>query len=196
MQDDRLHFVTRDYALDQSTDSELLQQLRAREEIADALYRFALGQDIRDKTLFASAFTEDAVIDFRPAAKKCDLDIPLMRGRQLITDIILNPKTKPDTTHVVSNCRIVITGDEARMTALVEAQHLPVGNYSHHALLKNIYDVRLKRNEHNWQISYMYIDNIWYTGDPRVIIGEYRRQLIASLENSDAPSASEITTIK
>ncbi len=41
-------------------------ELRDRAEITDALHRFALGQDLKDGELFASAFTADAELDFRP----------------------------------------------------------------------------------------------------------------------------------
>ena len=47
-----------------------INELRDRLEIADALYRFGLGQDTQDPDLFASAWTEDAELDFRPAAAK------------------------------------------------------------------------------------------------------------------------------
>lgn len=46
----------------------VVRELRDRAEIVDALYRFGLGQDLKDKRLFASAFTADAELDFRPAA--------------------------------------------------------------------------------------------------------------------------------
>lgn len=171
MQNTMPEFVTRTYALDDGPKEDIAQQLRDRAEITDALYRFGLGQDLRNRDLFASAFTEDAILDFRPAAIKCGLEVPLMTGRQAITDIILNPDTKPDTSHVVSNCRIVIDGDIARVTALVEAQHVAVSSHKRYALLKNIYDVRLQRSDSSWQMNYVYIDNIWYMGEPEVITG-------------------------
>jgi hypothetical protein len=44
--------------------------LHDRAEIIDALYRFGLGQDRKDRALFASAFAADAELDFRPAAAR------------------------------------------------------------------------------------------------------------------------------
>lgn len=143
--------------------------------VLDALYRFGLAQDRRDSTgareLFESAFTDDAVLDFRPAASKCGLEVPLMHGRAMITEIIMNPQTRIDTTHVVTNPRVQITGDRAEMTALVEAQHLPKRDHSRHALLKNLYAVTARRDADLWRMSHVYIDNVWYTGDPQVILG-------------------------
>lgn len=159
-------YITRDFALDPEAD------VRDRIEIIDAIYRFGLGQDLRDRDLFASAFAEDAVLDFRPAAKKCGLDVPLMSGRENIIATILNPETRIDTTHVVSNCRIEQKGDTARLGAIVEAQHLPKDNHSRHALLKNLYDVLVVKEAERWVIKHLYIDNVWFTGDPKVIIGQ------------------------
>lgn len=146
-------------------------ELRDRVEVIDALYRFGLGQDLRDRDLFASAFAVDAELDFRPAATKVGLPIPLMVGRDAIVDTILDPDTRIDTTHVVTNPRVRIDGDTARLTAIVEAQHLPKGDHSRHALLKNLYDVDLVRDGRRWVMRRLWIDNVWYTGDPRVIIG-------------------------
>lgn len=146
--------------------------LHDRLEVIDALYRFGLGQDLRDRDLFASAFAPDAELDFRPAATRAGLPIPLMSGRDVIVDTILNPDVRIDTTHVVTNPRVRVEGDTARLTAIVEAQHLPKGDHSRHALLKNLYDVDLVRDGRRWVIRRLWIDNVWYTGDPRVIIGQ------------------------
>ncbi len=89
----------------------------------------------------------------------------------MITGIILNPETRIDTTHEVSNPRVQIDGDVATMTALVEAQHLPTTDHSRHALLKNIFDVRADRDRDTWRMSYVLIRNIWHVGDPSVITG-------------------------
>jgi hypothetical protein len=145
------------------------------DSVLDALYRFGLAQDRRDdpgaRDLFESAFTEDAELDFRPAAKKCGIEVPLMRGRSMITDIIMSPTTPMETTHVVTNPRIRIHGNGAQLTALVEAQHLPKGNHSRHALLKNLYAVEAVREADLWRMRQVYIDCIWFTGDPAVIVG-------------------------
>ncbi|MET8427019.1 nuclear transport factor 2 family protein [Nocardia sp. NPDC004860] len=145
-------------------------ELRDRAEIADALYRFGLGQDTKDRDLFASAFTADAELDFRPAASRWGGAPPVMAGRDTIVTTILAMFTgRVDTTHQVTNPRIAIDGDTARMTALVEAQHLLVADPGVHALLKNPYDLELQREGDRWLIRRMRIDNAWYTGDPTAI---------------------------
>jgi hypothetical protein len=143
--------------------------------VVDALLRFGLAQDRRyddgARALFESSFTEDAVLDFRPAARTCGIEVPLMEGRDMITGIIMDPATRLDTTHVVTNPRVRIDGDTATMTALVEAQHLPTGDHTRHALLKNMYAVTATRDGSLWRMTTVYIGCMWFTGDPTVITG-------------------------
>ncbi|MEU8921999.1 nuclear transport factor 2 family protein [Kitasatospora sp. NPDC048545] len=147
-------------------------ELRDRAEITDALLRFALGQDLKDRELFASAFTADAELDFRPAAARWGGEPPLMTGRDFIVDAILAMFAgRVDTTHQVTNPRVGVDGDTARLTALVEAQHLLVGEPGTHALLKNPYTVDLVREGGRWLIRRMRIDNAWFTGDPKAVFG-------------------------
>ncbi|WP_301175777.1 nuclear transport factor 2 family protein [Actinomadura geliboluensis] len=158
-------------AADGDTDA-VVRELRDRTEIVDALHRFALGQDLKDAALFASAFAADAELDFRPAAARWGGNPPLMVGRDTIVTTILDSFTgRVDTTHQVTNPRIAIEGDTARLTALVEAQHLLSADHSTFALLKNPYDVELVRDGRRWVVRRMRIGNTWYRGDPAAIFG-------------------------
>ncbi|RSD11521.1 nuclear transport factor 2 family protein [Amycolatopsis eburnea] len=143
-----------------------------RHEIVDALYRFGLGQDLKDRELFASSFAEDAVLDFRPAAARWGAEPPLMTGRDAIVDTILALfDGRVDTTHQVTNPRVTVDGDTAHLTALVEAQHLLSADHATHALLKNRYDTDLVRDGDRWVLRRVVIENAWYTGDPVAIFG-------------------------
>jgi hypothetical protein len=64
-----------------------------------------------------------------------------------------------DTTHQVTNPRVEIEGSEARLTALVEAQHLLSDDHSTYALLKNPYAVDLVRESTRWVMRRVIIDN-------------------------------------
>jgi uncharacterized protein (TIGR02246 family) len=150
----------------------VVAELRDRAEIADALHRFAAGQDLKDRDLFASAFTADAELDFRPAAARWGGKPPVMSGRDTIVSTILAMFTgRVDTTHQVTNVRVSIDGDAARLTALVEAQHVLIGAPDTHALLKNPYTVDLVRDDGRWLIRRLHIANTWLTGDPLAIFG-------------------------
>jgi hypothetical protein len=194
-------YLTRPYALDARTRDDAVRELADRAEITDALYRFGLGQDLRDRDLFGSAFAEDAVLDFAPAAAEWGAASPLMTGRDTIVDSILAMFAgRVDTSHTVTNPRIAIAPDRgsAELTALVEAQHLLTADHARYALLKNHYAVGLVPDAparpdgtadtsvgsgsgtsgssggfggSRWVIRTMRIDNVWFTGDPKAIFG-------------------------
>jgi hypothetical protein len=138
--------------------------------IADALYRFGAGQDLRDRPLFESAFSLDATLDFTAVAKKLGVTIPVFEGRQAIAEIILSTTSMLDTTHSIANARVTsYDGQHATLFALIEAQHLPRGDHGRHLLLKNILDVALSKAGDAWVIDRMKFDNAWLTGDPDVL---------------------------
>ena len=149
-----------------------LRQPSAHEHIAivDALYRFGAGQDLRDRALFESAFTEHARLDFTAPAQRLGAIIPVFEGRQAIADTIFAAIGELDTTHTVTNPRVTAYDDEhASLFALVEAQHLPRGNHARHLLLKHIYTMELSRHDGQWQFDHMRIDMVWFNGDPAVL---------------------------
>lgn len=139
--------------------------------VIETLYRFAAGLDLRDKDLLASAFAADAISDFRPAGKKAGFEYPVLQGRNTIVATLRDSLGQIDTTHSISNTRVSIHGDKAKLDALVEAQHLPANHHSRHYLMKNRYDVELARQGDVWVIQHVIIDNVWRTGDPSVLTG-------------------------
>ena len=141
-----------------------------RDDIVDALYRFATGMDTRDRALFESAFSAEGALDLTLAAKRLGMELPVMRGRQVITDCLMHEADRIDTTHSVTNPRIVAyDGKRARLSALVEAQNLPRHDHSRHLLLKNAYTVELSKQEGTWTIDYLRVENLWLDGDPQVL---------------------------
>ena len=138
--------------------------------IVDALYRFGAGQDMSDRTLFESAFAEDAVLDFTQPAKRLGAEIGVFKNRANIADTIFAAIAALDTTHTVTNPRITdYDGRHATLTALVEAQHLPRADHSRHLKLKNIYRIELSRAVDAWVMDHVRIDNVWMEGDPKVL---------------------------
>ncbi|QWT20184.1 nuclear transport factor 2 family protein [Bacillus sp. NP157] len=137
----------------------------------DALYRYAAGIDQRDPGLMASALAVDAVSDFRPAAAKAGFDYPVLQGREVIAGALATSLSSVDTTHTVSNARVTIDAGNARIDALVEAQHVPRSDPSKHYLMKNRYDVALVREGKAWVIQHVVVDNVWRSGDPAVLAG-------------------------
>jgi hypothetical protein len=119
--------------------------------------------------LLASAFAADAVSDFRPAAAKAGFEYPVLQGRQNIVAALSESLRSLETTHSISNPRVTVDGNLARMNVLVEAQHVPAADHSRHYLMKNRYDVELVRLDDAWLIQRVTIDNVWRSGDPSVL---------------------------
>lgn len=138
--------------------------------VIDTLYRFAAGIDQRDEALLATAFTADAVSDFRPAAAKAGFEYPVLEGRDVIIAALFGALGHVDTTHSVSNPRVTLEGDTASLDALVEAQHVLKTDAARYYLMKNRYDVKLVRLDGAWAIVRVTVDNIWRSGDPAVLM--------------------------
>jgi hypothetical protein len=123
------------------------------------------------KLCWPPPWRRDAVSDFRPAAAKAGFEYPVIEGRGAIVAALSASLAPLDTSHSVSNARVVIDGDHARLDALVEAQHVPRIDPSRHYLMKNRYDVELVREGAAWVIQRNTVDNIWRSGDPTVLAG-------------------------
>lgn len=143
-----------------------LEDLRAAE---DVLFRFAEGQDRKDKDLFASAFSTDAALDFVQPAAIFGVELAPFVGRSNLVETIFHNISGLNTSHTVTNQRIQVRGDKASGTALVEAQHVLAADPSRYLLLKNFYDTELIRSADGWEMSNVVIRNIWYVGDKKVL---------------------------
>ncbi len=153
--------------------TDLTQQASDRYEIADTIHRYAFGLDHGDADSLASAFTEDGVLDFRPAGRKLGIDFPRLSGRQAILDALLPFLGPLDTTHTASNLQIEISGDTATLYAYVMSQHFMPRegsrSGSENALLMNRYDCELVRDGQKWRFKRVTIDNAWLQGDAEIL---------------------------
>ncbi|MGE8154112.1 nuclear transport factor 2 family protein [Pseudomonas vancouverensis] len=148
-----------------------LQASADKLSVVETLYRFAAGIDLQDSVLLASAFAENAVSGFRPAAAKAGFEYPVLEGRDTIVAALSGALSHVDTTHSVSNPRASVDGDKAHLDALVEAQHVLKSDPSRHYLMKNRYDVEMVRQGEVWLIERVTVDNIWRTGDLSALFG-------------------------
>ena len=147
-------------------------EVRDRLEIADALYRFGAGVDFNSEELLISALTPNAILDLTPGNRLWGLDFPLLQGRDTVIQALRSSVGVLDTTHCLTNPRTEINGDTAKLYAIVEAQHLPPNDHSRHCLMKNQYDVSLIRDGDRWLITHMLVDGVWFTGEPKVLMGQ------------------------
>lgn len=152
-----------------TTSPSLVNEVADTLAVVDALYRFVAGIDLRDEGLLSSSLAENAVSDFRLAAAKAGFEYPVIEGRVAIVAALTASLATLDTTHSVTNPRVTIDGDRARLDALVEAQHVAREDHTRHYLMKNRYDVELERQDDVWVISRNTVDNVWRSGDPAVL---------------------------
>ncbi len=140
--------------------------------LLDAMYRFGAGVDQGDAVLLATAFHQSAVIDFTPCGRKLGLDFPLLTGRDSIVGFLSAAHLTQRTSHVITNGRAEQTGNAAELQVLVEATHLLLAKPGSRFRIMNWYTVRLERNGELWAIQHLSIDNIWFDGDPQVLLGK------------------------
>ncbi|MFI0355306.1 nuclear transport factor 2 family protein [Actinomadura sp. 9N407] len=141
-----------------------------RHEVIDALYRFGLGLDLRDRALLVSALAADAELDPRPAAARWGAYGPLMVGRDTIVNLLLGLFLGfADTTHAVTNPRVDVDGDTAGLTAIVQARYLLKAVPGEHVLLTSRFTAALVRDGEGWVMRHIRIETAWYTGDPAAV---------------------------
>jgi hypothetical protein len=138
-------------------------------EALDAVLRFAVGQDLGDRDLYETAFTESAVLDFREPSLRFGAEVPLMKGRATIMEMAFPATQHLITTHTVTNTRVTQTPSGADLYALVEAQHVVPSEPSRRLLLKNHYFVEVVAGAPGARIQRLRIEMAWSAGDPEVL---------------------------
>lgn len=138
-------------------------------DAVDAVYRFAVGQDLGERELYESAFAANAVLDFREPAARFGAEVPLMDGRAAIMEHAFPATAGLITTHTVANPRLAQTEAGGELYALVEAQHVDPDAPERRILLKNHYYVTVLAQEPGARIARLTIVNAWWAGDPSVL---------------------------
>jgi ketosteroid isomerase-like protein len=158
-----------------SLESHALKEIWDRVEITDAIYRYTAALDYGDAALMESALTEDAVVDLTPFTSKVGLDFPVLAPREVVVGALIGAVGPLDTSHLVSNVRVEVSGDTATARCYAQAQHFlpgqgPLPDQTRHALAMNRYTAHLARDGQRWRISRLVIDNAWFEGDPQVLV--------------------------
>ena len=140
--------------------------------VVDALYRFGAGVDTGTRNLLETAFSDDAVVDFGPCGRKMGLDFPVLTGAGTIVGFLGESAKTQITSHVITNGRVQLAGDEAQLQALVDATHISRKDDSQRCQMRNWYAAELVQLEDRWRMRRLTIDNVWFTGNPQVLRGK------------------------
>lgn len=143
-----------------------------RLDVVDALYWFGAGVDRHDGALLATAFSDDAVVDFSPCGRKMGLDFPVLTGASSILGFLGATGEHQTTTHVVTNPRVAFDGEVATLQALVDATHRPKHDHSRHCRMMNWYAAELVRPDGLWRMRRPVIESAWFSGDAQVLLGK------------------------
>lgn len=152
-----------------------LASLTPREAVIDALYRAAIACDEHDVELFDSAWAgEDVTAEFHDGEN----EKMVLPNLSMIRTYILHQVGPMDTTHSVSNARVVIDdgGDTAFLTATSLAQHCPPGTGKDpngpKFLVGGKYSVNLIKDDTGlWKIKKWVLNMVWKQGDPSIMQG-------------------------
>jgi hypothetical protein len=134
------------------------------------VHLFGGGLARGDGGCWGGGWARAPTLDFSQPAGRFGVALTPFVGRDAIVETIFAAIGALDTTHTVTNPRVMhYDGERAGLFALVEAQHLPRGDHRRHLLLKNIYHVDLVRHDGLWLIERLRIDTVWSAGDPAVL---------------------------
>ncbi len=142
----------------------------AHSGVGDALLRFAAGTDNGDRALLESAFAEDALVDFGACGRAIGLDFEPLRSVARVTGFLAGTSKHQVTSHVFTNPRVLLDDAHAHLRALVDATHIVRADRARRFRMMNWYDADLVQIKGRWRIARMAIDNIWFKGDPAILM--------------------------
>ena len=167
-----------------------LQSLLDRAAIIDVLSNYATGLDARDWQLWRSIFLDEVLFDLSSWTGQ--------PGRVLNADRVVAAQAREfaelsTTQHFMTNHRVTITGDRARLLAHMRAEHwIPLdasaGNRTtERYTMFGYYDDKLVRTINGWKIAEMQL-NVTHTEGPRWVMQEAARRAKAKRAASSAAS--------
>jgi hypothetical protein len=147
-----------------------VRRLADREAIQDVMIGFAAAMDGRDWDLLSRLFAPDAVFDHGHDS----FDGPVKDdwvGRDVIYEKVTTGVSHHAASHhVVSNHRIKLDGDRARVVTYLSSIHLDDPNAPNvHAGHGAWYLAELVRQPEGWQIRFLKHTSLWTAGDYTVL---------------------------
>ena len=174
-----------------------LQALIDRAALIDVLSTYATGLDARDWTLWRSVFLDEVVFDLSSwtgqAPRKLDADRVVATQAKIFAELSV-------TQHFITNHRIAIERDRARVLAHMRAEHW-LDDSPQHPQKANVlkegtqrytmfgyYDDKLVRTVAGWKIAEMQL-NVTRTEGNRYVMDEATRRMRAKRDAQSGPRA-------
>jgi SnoaL-like domain len=135
--------------------------------VCRTLYRFAAGIDTRDWTLYRSVFADEIDVDYSSyragSAGRMPADDWVQRAAGLFPGL-------DASQHCLYNPLVEITGDSARITMYVQAEHfLTNADGDNWFTLGGFYDDRLVRSDAGWTITAKKLVVTWNRGNRHIL---------------------------
>ena len=144
--------------------------------VAETIYRYAVGIDTRDFTLYRSIFADEVSIDFTSYSGG---QATTMTGDQWLGGVMPLFSGLAATQHSMTNPMVSVDGDDATCRMYMQAHHVydPTDRASWFTI-GGYYDDTLVRSPHGpagWLITGVTLTVLWRAGDPAIMDAARRR---------------------
>lgn len=143
-----------------------LAELQDRIAISDVLHRYAAAIDGKDWELMRSCFTDDLEADFRSFG-----GLEVVRGADAWVETIRSTIQGMDATqHLTGNHSHRIDGDQAQLTAYIQAVHILANDRGDSEYtIGGSYDCDLVRTAEGWKIRRYVLTVLWHRGNRNIL---------------------------
>jgi hypothetical protein len=147
-------------------ESQRLRDLLDKQDITEAILRYATGIDMRDWELYRQAFTDEVEVDFSSWSGG---GLQRMSADQWVAGVRSTLAGFAGTQHTLTNFVITLRGDEATAVVYMSAQHyLPNDKGDSTLLIGGYYTHELVRTATDWKIRMARLTVTWTTGNRHV----------------------------
>lgn len=152
-----------------------LQLIADRLQLIDVMSNYATGLDARDWPLWRSVFVDEVLFDLsswtQQPARILNADRVVASQARMFAQLTV-------TQHFITNHRVTIRGDDARVLAHMRAEHwidTPSPTGSSRYTMFGYYDDAFVRTDEGWKITRMQL-NVTQTEGDRWVMDEATRR--------------------
>ena len=149
----------------------MMNEVADRLDVAETVYRYAVGIDTRNWALYRSIFAPEVTIDFSSYSGR---DAATMPAEQWLAAVRPQFMGLAATQHSMTNPMVVVSGDQATCTMYMQAHHVyqpddptswfTIGGYYTDTL------VRSPEGPAGWLITGVTLTVLWRRGDPAIMV--------------------------